>query len=64
MVDALDLCSLFLLPAALAAAVEWLLSSVHSDVHFKERQHDALVQVKQHPQWECPEVFAMTIHVK
>jgi hypothetical protein len=45
-VDALDLCSVFVLPAVLAAAVEWLLSSVHSDVHFEDRAPDALVQVK------------------
>jgi hypothetical protein len=46
MVDEPDLCSLFVLPAALVAAVEWLLSSVHIDVHFKERKHDALVHVE------------------
>ena len=44
--DVPDLCSPSVLSAALAAAVVWLLSSVHSEVHFKDREHDALVQVK------------------
>ena len=46
--DAPDLYWLVVLSAALAAAVVWLLSSVHSEVHFKDRERDALVQVEQH----------------
>ena len=64
MVDALDLCSLFLLLEALAAAVEWSMSSVHSEVHFKDRVHDALPHGETTSFMGRSRSIRNTIHVK
>jgi hypothetical protein len=64
MEDAPDLYWLSVLPAALAAAVEWLLSSVHSDVHFKYSERDAFVDGETAFAMGVSRSIHDTIHVK